>query len=284
MANPQAENGHVDIANEIMDHLAKTRVPGEARQVLDFIIRKTYGWHKKVDRISLSQLAEGTGLSKPHVCMAVQKLVMMNLITKKGKDGVTEKGNDFVIYGFQKDFEKWRPLPKKGTLPKKIMPVTEKGNRPLPIKGHTKETITKETNTKENKSYGEARRFLDFFIERFKFHMRMDPLISWGKDGEIVKRILAVVPLQELQEIAEMFFTSDDPFIRKSGYTIGAFKSQVQKLRIGPASRDGMTLWLGVKEAQDERHGQRAICHADEAAQGDVSQSAFEQGRGSPAG
>ena len=30
MANPQAENGHVDIANEIMNTLRKTRIAGEA--------------------------------------------------------------------------------------------------------------------------------------------------------------------------------------------------------------------------------------------------------------
>jgi hypothetical protein len=47
MANPQAEHGHVDIANEIMEALAKISIPSEARRILDFILRKTYGWHKK---------------------------------------------------------------------------------------------------------------------------------------------------------------------------------------------------------------------------------------------
>ncbi len=157
MANPQAEDGHVDIANEIMDALCKIRIPGEARQVLDFILRKTYGWRKKEDQISLSQFVKGTGLNKVHVCRSIQTLLRMNLITQKGKalSLFTKKGNDiFVIYGFQKDFEKWNALPKKVTLPKKVKNVTQKGNLTLPKKVHTKDTNTKDTNTKDT-IYGE---------------------------------------------------------------------------------------------------------------------------------
>ena len=55
MASPQLKDGYVAIANEIMDALAHIRIPGEARQVLDVILRKTYGWKKKEDEISLSQ-------------------------------------------------------------------------------------------------------------------------------------------------------------------------------------------------------------------------------------
>ena len=61
----------------------------------------------------------------------------MNLITQKGNaiSRFTKKGNDdCVIYGFQKDFEKWVSLPKKVTLPKKVMVVTQKGNDSLPKK------------------------------------------------------------------------------------------------------------------------------------------------------
>jgi len=141
MANPQKENGYTPIANEIMDQLIRIRVPGEARQVLDCILRKTYGWNKKSDVIALSQYVESTGLSKPHVCMGLKKLRDMNLITEKGK-AFTEKGNEKGQYiEFNKDFETWIPLPKKVTLPKKVKSITEKGKNPLPKKGTTKASI-----------------------------------------------------------------------------------------------------------------------------------------------
>ena len=111
MANPQAEDGHVDIANEIMEAFSRMRIPGEARQVLDFILRKTYGWHKKQDSISLTQFEKGTGLKRNQVCRAIKKLTSMNIIVK-GSDSIVTPGSDNGVttissYEFQKDFEKW---------------------------------------------------------------------------------------------------------------------------------------------------------------------------------
>lgn len=137
MANPQVENGHTDIANDIMDALARTRIPGEARQVLDFIFRRTYGWHKKADDISLLQFSIGTGLSKPHICKVLKILLKMNLITQKGKGGITQKGKDITqTYTIIKDFEVWKPLPKK-------VIITQKGKKPLPNRDTTKAISTK---------------------------------------------------------------------------------------------------------------------------------------------
>lgn len=125
MASPQLEKGFVRLASEIYDALARYRIPGEARQALDFILRKTYGWNKKEDVISLSQFVLATNLKRPIVCRALNKLIHLNLIIKKD----TPHGN---LYRFNKDFESWTPLTKKittkimhskstGALSKKIM-------------------------------------------------------------------------------------------------------------------------------------------------------------------
>jgi phage replication O-like protein O len=142
LANPQKENGHVDIANEIMDALARTRVPGEARQVLDFIIRKTYGWQKKKDAISLTQFETGTGLSKVHICRAFVTLKGMNMIV------ITQQGNEPAkVYEIQKDYEKWNLLPKRVSVTQKGQAHYPKGSKPLPIRGTTINTSTKDTIT-----------------------------------------------------------------------------------------------------------------------------------------
>src|SRR3972149_4849940 len=130
MANPQTEQGFTRIANELMEALCRIRISGEARQVLDTIIRKTYGWGKKEDAISLSQFCLATGINKPHVCKAITTLKKMNIITLKGNATAN-------IYAFNKDFDTWKPLPKKVT-------ITLKGNDSLPLRGHTKEKNTKE--------------------------------------------------------------------------------------------------------------------------------------------
>ena len=133
MANPQKKNGSVPIANEIFDALCHIRIPGEVMQIILVIIRKTYGWNKKEDAISLSQFCLITGMKKPNVCRAINNAVKMNLIIKKDND-IANK------YIFNKDFDTWKPLSKKIT-------VIKKDNASLSKKIHTKYTTTKYTNT-----------------------------------------------------------------------------------------------------------------------------------------
>jgi len=106
MVSPQKENGYTAIANEIMDQLSKTRIPGVERQVLDFILRKTYGFNKLSDRISGAQFAEGTGLKKQHIYRAIKNLVSKKIVTKKGY------GNN-ATYRFNKVYTSWKLSPKK---------------------------------------------------------------------------------------------------------------------------------------------------------------------------
>ena len=141
---PQCEDGYTKIANELLEAFGLIRIPGEARQVLDVIIRKTYGWGKKMDAISLEQFCLTTGLKKPNVVRAIKKLLTMNLIIKKDNGYV-------AMYGINKTYSTWQRLSKKITLSKAIISVIEKDKKPLSKKIPTKESI-KETITKERGS------------------------------------------------------------------------------------------------------------------------------------
>lgn len=143
MASPQKENGYTPIANELLEALAGIRIAGEARQILDVIFRKTYGFNKKEDSIALSQFCLITKLGKVSICKNLNKLKEMNLI-------ITQKGNPHGnIYRINKDFDTWKPLPKKVTVTNKGNEHYQKRKSALPKKVHTKETITKETITKD---------------------------------------------------------------------------------------------------------------------------------------
>ena len=97
MASPQLEDGYTMMANEILDEIVKINLSPYETRVLWFIIRKTYGWHKKTDWIALSQIIEGTGIKKPHVCRTIKSLRRRNLIIRP----------DSKHAGFQKDHTKW---------------------------------------------------------------------------------------------------------------------------------------------------------------------------------
>ena len=106
MANPQLEDGHTRIANELLDQLACLHLSPNQWQVVLFIIRKTYGYRKKMDHITNSQIVKGTGIYKTHVSRTIRELVNRRIFTRVGK-----------LIGLQKDYELWLPqLPKLVTI------------------------------------------------------------------------------------------------------------------------------------------------------------------------
>ena len=162
MANPQIEDGHVKLANEIVEHLSQINLSAYEWRVLWAIWRKTYGWHKKSDSISYTQFQQITGLKRWHIARAINRLKKRNIITVSGN-------KHRLDYSFQKDYEVWLTLPKKVTrlLPKEVtksLPneVTEIENRSLPLlekslPEEVMESLPKEVNTKAIKHYTKAK-------------------------------------------------------------------------------------------------------------------------------
>jgi phage replication O-like protein O len=142
--SPQLENGYIKIANEIMDALAKTRIPGVERQCLDFILRKTYGFNKKQDSISLSQFVKATGIKKPNIIVALNGLLSKKIIKIIKNHNKTGK-----VYEFNKHYNQWQPLPKKKALLKNITGVIKKHNKSLLKTIPTKDNSTKDNITKD---------------------------------------------------------------------------------------------------------------------------------------
>jgi len=140
MANPQKENGYVPIANELMEAMARLRLSGGEWSFIMALIRKTYGFNKKEDWITNSQIVILTGMRKERVSEAKRKLIEAKI--------VTEKRNKISL---QKDYEKWRKLRKSVTI------VTEKRNSELRKSVHTKDTITKDNNSEDKSSRGKKK-------------------------------------------------------------------------------------------------------------------------------
>lgn len=138
MANPQKEEGYTAIANEIMDALCRIRIRGEEMQVLNVILRKTYGWKKCEDTIALSKFVEMTGMKKPNIVRAISGLLSKMIIIVIKNDNAPAH-----VYKFNKDYDKWVPLSKGITLSKVITSVIKSDNPSLSKVIPTKETTTK---------------------------------------------------------------------------------------------------------------------------------------------
>lgn len=111
--NLQIESGYAPIPNAVLEALARGRFSCYERNVLDVIFRKTYGWSKKSDIISLSQFVDATGIARQHIFHTLKKLVQRNIIFKT----VACLGyNKPATYEFNEHFGTWLVLPKQATV------------------------------------------------------------------------------------------------------------------------------------------------------------------------
>jgi len=226
VVNTQAETGFVKVPNEFWDALCRLRIPGEARQVFDFILRKTLGWNKKADQISLSQISLGTGLNKAKVIRARHKLIALNLIV------ISQKGNgNNATYSINMNFSAWKPFPKKETFPKKEMIVPQKGNKTFPKKGHTKDnkdTIQKTIFLSDSVEYRLAKLLLDLILQR-RSEFKIPNLNQWCRQIDLLIRVDKRTPA-EIEETIRA--AQKDPFWQNNILSPKKLREKYDQLRL----------------------------------------------------
>lgn len=132
--SPQVEDGHLKIANELFEAIMAFPFGKNELRVLMAVLRKTYGYGKKEDDLSASQLGALLGtMARPHITTALNVLATMGVIHKRpGKYG--------SIVGINKDYSKWNASTKS-------------------VQGGSTETVhptsTKSVQVYENGTYGQ---------------------------------------------------------------------------------------------------------------------------------
>ena len=180
VASPQLENGYTSIANEILEALWKVNLSPYEYRVLLYLLRKTYGWQKKTDRITLSQFAKDIGIDRRLIFRAIKKLSSKQMIV------IYKDDKNRLSYGFQKDYDKWTLSSKKMTVIYRDDKVSSKEMTKLSSKQiPTKENII--NYTKEN-----------IYTNRFDIFWREYPK-KIGK-GYAKKIWMKLKPSQELLE------------------------------------------------------------------------------------
>lgn len=139
------------IIHEIIEKLAAVKLSVYEFSVVMAVIRKTYGWSKKTDWISGSQLEAATGIMRHHCHRAVGSLVEKYVLTRDGKS-----------IGINKHVDEWTCEDRRKIVPNEVVPAevvpiqvvptevlnsTYTGTKIVPPEVHTKEK--KETITKE---------------------------------------------------------------------------------------------------------------------------------------
>ena len=183
MATPQLENGYTQIANEILESLSRINLSPYETRTLFYLIRKTYGWKKKTDWISLSQFSKGLCLDRRHVFKALRRLEVKNLIV------ICRNDKKHPRYGFQKNYMKWdisdfnkAELEQENLKRRKKKESASTDDRVSSLQTPTKETITKETLRKKKEENSSPFPFL--FLKEVKANP--DRTEEWLKRKEVL--------------------------------------------------------------------------------------------------
>jgi phage replication O-like protein O len=188
MASPQVEDGFTKIANEIMDAFCKTRIPGEERQVLDAIFRKTYGWNKCEDHISMGQIATMTRMKRPNVARAIKSLLSKKiaLVIKNDNTGIN-------LLKFNKNYEEWVVLSKPIT----VIKTDNKGVIKYVEKVLSKVIPTKDTIQKTIKYTDD---FLSFYNAYPNKKAKIEAFKAWNSLLGVLPDIALIITAIERQK------------------------------------------------------------------------------------
>ena len=148
------------IPNSVIDELLAKLTCAELKCYL-FVVRKTKGWNKESDSISVSQFMEVTGLSNRSVITACESLVEMELLERSGGE---RKLNTYSVKAF--DFSETGEKSSSDKTGENFSETGEKSSSDLVKKVHTqnnnKNTI--QNNNKKNTKKSESDLLAEFGI------------------------------------------------------------------------------------------------------------------------
>lgn len=175
-STPQLEDGFTMLANELMERVLGFGFSHREQSIVFTIFRKTYGYGKKEDDMSASQIGDMCKIARQHVTSTLNLLALRNVISKR-------PGRYGSIIGIQKDHRRWitaeqmkslptspelgqvgrqnggesdalivpnlDTCPELGLVPNQDRGSPESGQVDSPESGHTKENLPKENHQKK---------------------------------------------------------------------------------------------------------------------------------------
>ena len=130
------------IANSVIDEYLSL-MSGNALKCYILIVRKTRGWQKTHDSLSISQIQKFTGIRKEEtVQKAINELVALGLIGKQSRIGLP---NEYFLISDPK--KEVTPPPKNGVPPENGVPPKNGGTPPPKNGGHINTKYKKQIST-----------------------------------------------------------------------------------------------------------------------------------------
>jgi len=176
---PQLENGYLRIANELYEAILQHPFSKRELKIVLAVIRKTYGFGKKKDDISLSQIAEMTGLNAAHISRSINDLCLKGVLLK-------EQGRHAQSLEIIKNYRKWKVLLKQQRVTKTATKGCQKSKLPVTKTATTKDN-SKDNTKRKRKEFTppEINQVIQYFLDNgytaesarkaFKYYSEAEP-------------------------------------------------------------------------------------------------------------
>ena len=251
--SPQLENGYLRIANELYEAILKFQFSKRELLVVLSIIRKTYGYGKKKDDISLSQITNMTNIRPEHVSRTVNHLSVIKVLLK-------QQGKYSQNIELNKKYGEWLVLPKQQPIAKTAIVDCQNSNSaiadsaidPLP-KQQSQKTTPKDNSKRQltKNSLGNTvtgpvwEAYSVAYENRYKAKPVRNAMVN-GQLANLIKRVGA----EETPHIAAFYLTHNNAFYVTKMHPIGLLLQDAEKLRTEWATNTQIT---ATKAKQTDR-------------------------------
>ncbi|MCW8960172.1 MAG: replication protein [Ignavibacteriaceae bacterium] len=209
------------LPNAFVDHLMM-QLSGNATKCYLLVVRKTVGWGKESDRISISQFQKHTGVNdKKTIHKVVKELEEFGLILSKKERGlITEFSLNFEPLD---QYQKTTPVPKNTSTKKRVKSSTKK-------RYSTKDTIQNPIKEKRNKKES-----LDLSEIDFPKNLHIPTWQSWMDYKQQIKKPYKTERgiKTAMNQLAELSHEQQEACINSSimneyqGFFVDKFRGQV---------------------------------------------------------
>lgn len=231
----------------LIDRVMPTLKDTEWR-LLCVIVRQTIGWnahghrHKRRDWMTQRQLMARTGRNSAALSNALNTLVRRRLV-----DATDEEGNLLLTPQERRRYN--------GRMYLELCQAGIEALMSLTIDAESKELTAKSAVANANATIEEdhnklpggktsaassnpgtwqleSRRFLRSYQNLFRERTVSGeaPPLVWGRDMKIARDLLKNYSFERLSDLLAQFFTSDDKWFAKCGYSLPCFKNAIPKL------------------------------------------------------
>jgi phage replication O-like protein O len=266
LADVQIEHGFTKVANEILQHMALTKLSPIQYRIIFVIWRYTYGFNRKEHIFSSSFISTATNYDERQVRRELQRLEARRIIYQK-----VSKGKPRII-SFNKNYDEWEDeVSTRGkTTPGKVT-LSTPGKTTLGTPGKTTPQEIKNLNKKERNDDMNPNPFNKFekAFKQFPTGMLSNDFMYWIEDPkskfeqplEIMCEVIERAKEQEPNNPAKYVSKIIGDLHIKGLYTLEAVrmhnaefdaKAQKRANRNSPIDMEAVMKELGIDDDKEE--------------------------------